>query len=155
ALHDLGRAEAAAARVDSAAAGARRLQAAIRNISAEQTEKMAATSLELGGMGSDRQALLLAVLTLALGLGGWIMYAAIRGIDLPLRQLMLAARRLGRGDLSTEIDETRLLREFSALGAAFNAMAARLRTMVTETAAIAEQVSTSAVDLSSISEEVA
>lgn len=155
ALHDLGRGEEAAARVDSAAAGSRRLQAAIRNISAEQTEKMAATSQDLGRMGGDRQALLLAVLTLALGLGGWIMYAAIRGIDLPLRQLMLAARRLGRGDLSTEIDETRLLREFSALGAAFNTMAARLRTMVTETATIAEQISTSAVDLSSISEEVA
>lgn len=154
-LHDEGRAEEAAARVDSAAHASRRLQAAIRAISAEQTEKMAAASLDLERMGGDRQALLLAVLTLALGLGGWIMYAAIRGIDLPLRQLMLAARRLGRGDLGAEIDESRLLREFSALAAAFNAMAARLRTMVTETAAIAEQISNSAVDLSSISEEVA
>ena len=155
ALHDLGRTAEATARVDSAAGSARRLQAAIRNISAEQTEKMAATSEELGRMGGNRQSLLLAMLTLALGLGVWIMYAAIRGIDQPLRQLMIAARRLGRGDLSVEIDESRLLREFAALGGSFNTMAARLRTIVTETAAIAERVSTSAVDLSSISEEVA
>lgn len=155
ALSDLGRTGEAAERVDSASLATRRLQTAIRNISAEQTEKMAATSAELGQMGSDRQAVLLAVLTLALGLGGWIMYAAIRGIDLPLKQLIAAAHQLGEGDLRVHLDEKRLLREFSALAGSFNTMASQLRNLVQETATIAERVSTSAFDLSSISEEVA
>ena len=155
ALRDLGRTGEAAARADSAARATRSLQTAIRNISDEQTEKMAAASTELSGMGSDRQSILLAVLTLALGLGGWIMYVAIRGIDMPLQQLMKAARRLGQGDLRVQMEEDRMLREFAALAEAFNAMAAQLRTLVLETATIAEQVSTSAFDLSSISEEVA
>jgi methyl-accepting chemotaxis protein len=155
ALRDLGRTGEAAARADSAARATRSLQTAIRNISDEQTEKMAAASTELGGMGSDRQSILLAVLTLALGLGGWIMYVAIRGIDLPLQQLMKAAGRLGEGDLRVQMEEDRMLREFAALAGAFNAMATQLRTLVLETATIAEQVSTSAFDLSSISEEVA
>ena len=155
ALRDLGRTGEAAARVDSASLATRNLQTAIRNISAEQTEKMAAASEALSGFGGDRQSLLLAMLTLALGFGGWIMYAAIRGIDLPLQRLMEAARLLGEGDLRVHLDEKRLLREFSALAGAFNTMAAQLRTLVAETAAIAEQVSASAFDLSSISEEVA
>jgi methyl-accepting chemotaxis protein len=155
ALRDLGRNGEAAARADSAARATRSLQTAIRNISDEQTEKMAAASTELSGMGSDRQSILLAVLTLALGLGGWIMYVAIRGIDMPLQQLMKAARRLGHGDLRVQMEEDRMLREFAALAEAFNGMAAQLRTLVLETATIAEQVSTSAFDLSSISEEVA
>ena len=155
ALRDLGRMDEAAARVDSASLATRNLQTAIRNISAEQTEKMAAASEELSRMGGDRQALLLAVLTLALGFGGWIMYAAIRGIDLPLRRLIEAAELLGQGDLRVHLDDRKLLREFAALAGAFNTMAAQLRTLVAETAAIAEQVSASAFDLSSISEEVA
>jgi methyl-accepting chemotaxis protein len=155
ALRDLGRTDEAETHVDSASLVIRNVQAAIRNIGAEQTEKMAAASAELGKLGRDRQRILLAVLTLALGLGGWGMFAAIRGIDIPLKQLMSAARRLGKGDLRVQLDENKLLREFAALGAAFNTMAAQLRTLVQETAAIAEQVSTSAFDLSSISEEVA
>jgi len=155
ALRDQGRIQEANERMDSASLATRSLQTAIRNISAEQTEKMAAASATLEQMGSDRQSILLAVLTLALGLGGWIMYAAIRGIDLPLKQLMSAARQLGEGDLRVHLEEKRLLKEFAALAASFNTMASQLRTLVSETASIAEQVSASAFDLSSISEEVA
>ncbi|MBA2671413.1 MAG: methyl-accepting chemotaxis protein [Gemmatimonadetes bacterium] len=154
ALVDNGSAAAATTRLADAAPAAAELQQAIRNVSAAQADKMATAAADMRQTGGDRQDLLLIVLTLALGLGAWIMYAAIRGIDLPLRRLVGAAEQLGEGDLRVQLDE-RMLREFDALRTTFNGMAVQLRTLVTETISIAEQISASAFDLSTISEEVA
>jgi methyl-accepting chemotaxis protein len=154
ALVDNGAGAAATARLADAAPAAAELQQAIRNVSAAQADKMATAAADMRRTGGDRQDLLLIVLTLALGLGTWIMYAAIRGIDLPLRRLVGAAEQLGEGDLRVQLDE-RMLREFDALRTTFNGMAVQLRTLVTETISIAEQISASAFDLSTISEEVA
>ncbi|HEU4700265.1 MAG TPA: HAMP domain-containing methyl-accepting chemotaxis protein, partial [Gemmatimonadales bacterium] len=109
---------------------------------------------ELQRTGRERQELLLAVLALALLFGTWIMYAAVRGIDLPLGRLVHAAEELGTGNLAIRLDEGKL-REFSTLAGAFNSMADWLQTLVRETVVIAEQVQSSAFDLSGISEEVA
>jgi methyl-accepting chemotaxis protein len=154
ALVDNGASAAATARLSDAAPAAAELQQAIRNVSAAQADKMATAAADMRRTGGDRQDLLLIVLTLALGLGAWIMYAAIRGIDLPLRRLVGAAEQLGEGDLRVQLDE-RMLREFDALRTTFNGMAVQLRTLVTETISISEQISASAFDLSTISEEVA
>jgi methyl-accepting chemotaxis protein len=154
ALVDNGSSAAASERLVDVAPAAAELQQAIRNVSAAQADKMATAAADMRRTGGDRQDLLLIVLTLALGLGAWIMYAAIRGIDLPLRRLVGAAEQLGEGDLRVQLDE-RMLREFDALRTTFNGMAVQLRTLVTETISIAEQISASAFDLSTISEEVA
>jgi methyl-accepting chemotaxis protein len=154
ALMDNGEPAMAQARLEGAAPIATELQQAIRAVSAAQADKMSAAAVDMRRTGNDRQELLLIVLTLALGLGTWIMYVAIRGIDLPLRRLVGAAEQLGDGDLRVQLDE-RMLREFDALRTTFNGMAVQLRTLVTETISISEHISTSAADLSTISEEVA
>jgi hypothetical protein len=151
---DNGNAAAAQARVAATAPLGAELQGAIRRVSAAQADKMTSAAREMQETGRNRQDILLIVLTLALGLGAWIMYVAIRGIDLPLRRLVGAADQLGQGDLRVQLDE-RMLREFDVLRTTFNGMAQQLRTLVTETMSIAEQISSSAFDLSTISEEVA
>jgi methyl-accepting chemotaxis protein len=154
ALVDIGDADAANARLDAAAPIVAELQQSIRAVSAAQADKMSTAAADMRRTGDDRQDLLLIVLTLALGLGAWIMYVAIRGIDMPLRRLVGAAEQLGDGDLRVQLDD-RMLREFDALRTTFNGMAVQLRTLVTETITISEQISSSAADLSTISEEVA
>jgi methyl-accepting chemotaxis protein len=154
AVYDLGRPEEARAMADSAETTIQRLETTIRRISAEQADKLSTASADLQRTGSNRQDLLLVVLTLALGLGTWIIYAALRGINQPLSRLIGAAEQLGQGDLRVQIDG-KMLQEFDALGSAFNSMAGQLRTLVLETVSIAEQIQASAFDLSGISEEVA
>ena len=152
ALHDGGR--VAEARAMAAGAPVADLQKAIRQVTGAQAARVADAAVDLQRTGRDRQDLLLVVLTLALGLGSWIMYAASRGITIPLERLMGAANQLGSGDLRVQLDG-KMVHEFDAVAGAFNTMAAQLRTFVQETMSIAEQISTSAFDLSSISEEVA
>lgn len=154
ALLDIGDPAAAAARASAAEPLAQRLQASIRQVSSAQADKLTAAAQEMREMANDRQDWLLAMLTLALGVGLLIMIAAIRGIGTPLRTLMSAAEEFGSGDLSVQL-ETPMLQEFDALRRTFNGMASQLRRIVTETMSTAEQISTSAFDLSSISEEVA
>jgi hypothetical protein len=73
---------AAEARLEAAAPILANLQGSIRAVSAAQADKMATAAVDMRRTGNDRQDILLIVLTLAIGLGAWIMYAAIRGIDL-------------------------------------------------------------------------
>ncbi|HET7274111.1 MAG TPA: methyl-accepting chemotaxis protein [Longimicrobiaceae bacterium] len=154
ALLDVGRTADALARAEAVEPIARDLQASIRGIAAAQAAKVSTAAATLEEMGSNRQDWLLIVLTLALGFGTWILYAAVRGINQPLSHLIIAAQKLGTGDLRVQVDP-QSLREFDALAVAFNTMAAQLRTLVSETVGIAEQISASASDLSSISEQVA
>jgi methyl-accepting chemotaxis protein len=154
ALRDLGREADAAAMADSAAPAVAGLRAVIRRVSAEQADRLSLAASELQRTGRERQELLLAVFALALLFGTWIMYAAVRGIDLPLGRLVHAAEELGTGNLAIRLDEGKL-REFSTLAGAFNALADWLQTFVRETVVIAEQIQSSAFDLSGISEEVA
>jgi methyl-accepting chemotaxis protein len=154
ALLDIGEADAAAARADSANQAVQRLQSSIREVNAAQSDKLTRAGQEMADMGSDRQDWLLIVMTLALGVGALIMIAAIRGIGAPLNRLMVASNQVGAGDLRVQLD-SHMLKEFDAVRGTFNTMAAQLRRLVMETISIAEQISTSAFDLSSISEEVA
>ncbi len=154
ALLDVGQTAEALARADAVEPIARDLQNTISALSAAQAAKVNAAAATLEQMGNNRQDWLLVVLTLALGFGTWILYAAVRGISQPLSHLVDAAKQLGTGDLRVQVDEQGL-REFNSLAVAFNSMAAQLRTLVSETVGIAEQISASASDLSSISEQVA
>lgn len=154
ALLDIGQPDAAMERVAAAEPQAQQLQSSIRQVSSAQADKLSSAVNEMGSMAGDRKDLLIIMLTLALGVGALIMLAAIRGIGTPLETLGTAARKFGEGDLSVQLD-TPMLQEFDELRGTFNGMASQLRRLVRETVSIAEQISTSAFDLSSISEQVA
>jgi methyl-accepting chemotaxis protein len=154
ALLDIGRGAEAAVLADSARPVTQELQTGIRAISAAQTKKVAAAATDLERMGRTRQHWLLLVLVTALVLGALIIVWTLRGITVPLQRLTAAAEQVGAGDLRIHLNG-KMPDEFSALSDAFNSMAGRLRTLVSETAIIAEQISVSASDLSGISEQVA
>jgi methyl-accepting chemotaxis protein len=155
ALLDLGRPGEAGALAAQARPSAQELQQTIRRVSAGQADKVATASAELERMGRVRQSWLLSVLLVALALGGAIILATLRGITVPLQKLIDAARQVGEGDLRIELNGRKMPTEFRHLSYAFNSMAGQLRTLVSETVTISEQISVSASDLSSISEQVA
>lgn len=154
ALADIGRTAEARARAEAARPTAQQLQSAIRKVSELQAEKVAAAAAEMTRMGYERQLWLLGVAVVAVLLVLVIILMTIRGINAPLARLTGAAERIGAGDLRVDLAREPL-REFAVLARAFNTMAARLRTLVAETAAISDQIAVSASDLSSISEQVA
>jgi methyl-accepting chemotaxis protein len=154
ALLETGRAGEARARAEGARPVAQELQAAIREISAAQTLKLATARQDLERLGEQRQTWLLAVLALSLLLGAAVIVWTIAGISRPMSVLIGAAHKIGEGDLRIHI-EGKMASEYQTLATAFNRMADQLRTIVSETVTIAEQISASASDLSSITEEVA
>ncbi|MGH7544925.1 MAG: methyl-accepting chemotaxis protein, partial [Gemmatimonadota bacterium] len=84
-----------------------------------------------------------------------LVIVTVRSVDRPLARLVYAAGQLGSGDLRTRVGNGRMPREFTAVGAAFDTMAARLRGLATEVIRTAGQVSGSASDFSTISEQIA
>ena len=154
ALLDVGRREAAHARAAAARPLTDQLGAGIRHLGATRTEQIAQATAELTSLARVRQWELLSALFVAFLLALLILRTMLRGIERPLRRLQHAAQQLGEGDLLLELDG-RMPREFDELARAFTLTAAQLRTLVHETARTSELISTSATDLSSISEEVA
>lgn len=154
ALLDIGREREALARVEAARPRSQALRTAIRKIGSLQAEKVATTAAALDRMGEQRRTWLLAVAMVAVLLVLLTTSFTRLWVSAPLARLTLAAEQIGAGDLRVQMEEEQL-REFSTLAGAFGMMATRLRTLVSETAAISEQVAVSASDLSSISEEVA
>jgi methyl-accepting chemotaxis protein len=154
ALLDAGREDAARQSIAAVRASVQELQAAIRRLTDMQAAKLATTVADLDRTGRERQIWLMTVSLIAVLLVVLIVIMINRGIADPLGRLTAAAGRIGGGDLRAEVaDET--LAEFATLGGAFNAMARRLRAVVSETAVISEQIAASASDLSSVSEQVA
>jgi methyl-accepting chemotaxis protein len=154
ALLDTGREEEARVRIAAVGAQGRQLQAEIRKLTDLQTAKLATTVADLDRTGTERQIWLMTVSLVAVLLVILIVIMINRGISEPLGRLTGAAERIGGGDLRAEVPDETLI-EFATLARAFNTMAQRLRSVVSETAAISEQIAVSASDLSSVSEQVA
>jgi methyl-accepting chemotaxis protein len=154
ALVDLGRTQDALRLTGEARPLTQELQATIRQVSAAQARKVSSAADALRTMGEQRTAILWAALAIAVLLGALLTIHTFRVVNRPLTQLVGAAEQLGQGDLRIQL-EGKMLREFGTLASAFNVMTERLRTIVSESVAISQQVSATASDLSSISEEVA
>ena len=154
ALRDLGRLPEATRLVAAVQPDVSELSSLIRNLNAAQAAKVTSAVQALETEAGGRQTTLLLVLLATAILGLMLVRQTIRSIDGPLNALVSAANRLGNGDLNVQLDG-RMAWEFGVLARAFTGMASRLRTIVGETAATAEQIGASASDLSSISEEVA
>jgi methyl-accepting chemotaxis protein len=154
ALVDLGRPQEALRVAGEARPVAQELQGSIRQLSGMQARKVAAAADALRQTGEQRTIILWAALAIAVLLGTLLTIQTFRVVNRPLTQLVGAAQQLGQGDLRIQL-EGKMLKEFGTLASAFNVMTERLRTIVSETVAISQQVSATASDLSSISEEVA
>lgn len=154
ALRDLGRPAEAARRVAAVEPDLNELGNVIRGLGAAQAAKVNAATQALQGQATRRQLTLAVVMILTAVVGFLLIRQTLLSIDRPLSALVGAADLLGSGDLDVRLPG-RMSSEFGVLAGAFSSMAARLRTIVGETAATAEQISASASDLSSISEQVA
>jgi len=154
ALRDLGRPAEAARRVAAVEPDLNELGSVIRGLGAAQAVKVSAATRMLQEQVTQRQFTLAAVMVLTAIVGFLLIRQTLLSIDRPLSALVGAADMLGSGNLDVQVSG-RMSSEFGVLAGAFTSMAARLRTIVGETAATAEQISASASDLSSISEQVA
>lgn len=153
-LRDLGRTAAAVAMTESAAPVVEQLTREIGELSAAERAKVGAAAATLRRDSQERQTILAAMLLVTIGLSLLLAIRTLRAISRPLGRLVLAADQLGHGDLNVRL-EGRMPAEFEVLAGAFSTMADRLRSIVGETVATAEQITASASDLAGISEEVA
>jgi methyl-accepting chemotaxis protein len=154
ALRDLGRTGEAVGRTESAAPTLEALTDEIGALSAGEREKVAEVAKGVRREAQERQPVMLGLMLLTIGLSVLLVIRTLGAISRPLERLVLAAEEFGRGDLNVRVDG-RMPQEFGVLAGAFTSMADRLRAVVGETVATAEQITASASDLSSISEEVA
>jgi methyl-accepting chemotaxis protein len=153
-LHELAAARAAQpAAAEALHESEQQLRSSIQRLGHVQADAAAAAAHELGRIGGRSRGLLALFALASVALVLAIVLGTLRGIGAPLSRLTAAARSIGGGDLRTQI-QRESLREFDTLAAAFQAMVERLRTVVSESAAISDQISISAADLSSISEQV-
>jgi len=111
-----------------------------------------ATALRDGAR--QREAVVWTLFAVAALLGFGSALLTVRSIDSPLQRLIEAARRFGQGDLRpTSLGA--MPAELATLSHAMGAMGHRLRGMIEATIEEARTISTSASDLSAMSEEVA
>jgi methyl-accepting chemotaxis protein len=153
-LRDLGRTAAAVAMTEAASPVADQLTREIAELSAGERAKVGAAATTLRRESEERQVYLIGLLLVTIGVSVLLAIRTLRAISRPLGRLVLAADHFGQGDLNVRVDG-KMPAEFEVLAGAFTSMADRLRQVVGETVATAEQITASASDLSGISEEVA
>jgi len=155
ALYDIGRRSEARQVSDAAHPLAEDAARLIAVLGERQTQVLEASTAELRARARSRSNYVLLILVSALSLGAALAYVTVRSIDRPLTLLVAAADRLKAGQLRTQVGVEGMPREFARLGAAFNMMAGTLRDIAARVISTASQLSSSAADFSSISEQVA
>jgi methyl-accepting chemotaxis protein len=152
ALRDLGRGREAQARI--AATPVNELIQMVRGLSARQAEKAAQVADRLTQLAARRELFLWFVLTVFVGLGVVASVLTVRSVEGPLARLVTAAERFGAGDLRP-VTSGAMPREFQVLAHALRDMAERLRGIVREVVGESDRITTSAGDLSAVSEQLA
>ena len=149
-LVDLGR--AAAARTESGRAQVQvdSLLMNLERLGTLKSQKVAAASRRLEEQSAQRTVLLLVLIALAAVVGIVVVALTIRSIGAPLDTLVAHAGRLSEGDLTVRTHE-RLPGEFQLLASAMNQTGDSLSRVVSVAAKTAENVASSAHQLSSVS----
>ena len=155
ALHDVGRREDAVRSLTGVQPLVRELKERIRALSSAQAGDVAQAASVVQAQAVQGQFIMLMVLLATIAVGIALTLATIKAINRPLSRLVVAANRMGEGDLGVHVGAGRMPAELRVLGGAFTAMSERLRVIVKETIGTAQQIGSSAEDLSTISQEVA
>ncbi len=96
--------------------------------------------------------LLLVLVLLAVGGGGWFAYATVRRVTSSVATLEQATQRLAEGDLRTRINDTHA-DELGQISQAFNRMAERFRQSLAAVSASTGQLAAAAEELSAVSQQ--
>lgn len=154
ALRDLGRAGEAQARVTQVHVAVSDLLQLVRGLSARQSERADQVAERLSLVAGRRQLFLWLVLAVFVALGGVASMLTVRSVEAPLSRLVTSAERFGAGDLRP-VTTGAMPREFQVLARALRDMAERLRGIVREVIGESDRITTSAGDLSAVSEQLA
>ena len=118
-----------------------------------KADRVAAAKNGLAAETDRRSGWLLSIIGLALVIGLLVVMFTVRTIGRPLDTLVQHARHLSDGDLSSRVNED-MPGEFAILAAAMNHTAESLSRVVSVTVITAKEVSSSAHDLASVSEQI-
>ncbi len=154
ALRDLGRNAEAQTRVGAVRASVAELIQLVRGLSARQAEKAGQVAERLALVAGRRQLFLWLVLAVFIALGAVASMLTVRSVETPLARLVTAAERFGAGDLRP-VTTGAMPREFQVLAHAMRDMAERLRGIVREVIGESDRITSSAGDLSAVSEQLA
>jgi len=154
ALKDLGRDQQAVARTASVRAPASDLLRLVRELSNRQGDKAAQAADRLGALAARRELFLWVVFAIALVAGILIAWFTLQAVEGPLGRLVTAAERFGAGDMRP-VTTGRMPTEFRILADAMRTMGERLRGIVREVVGESDRITTSAGDLSAVSEQLA
>jgi methyl-accepting chemotaxis protein len=152
-LVDLGRLADARTESGHARDAVNDLLANIDKLGSQKAQKVAAARGQLEDETNSRSAFLVTLILAALAIGIFVVLYTVRHIGGPLDTLVIHARRLSEGDLTSRTNG-KMPGEFHILASAMNQTAESLARVVGVVALTAEEVSTSAHDLASVSEQI-
>ncbi|HVZ79052.1 MAG TPA: methyl-accepting chemotaxis protein [Gemmatimonadaceae bacterium] len=153
-LADLGRSDEAHRQASLARAAVRPLLDNIARLGQIKADKVRGASDALASLIHAREMALLLLVLVAAALGIGVVMITVRSIGGPLDALVSHAERLSRGDLTARTEDADMPGEFRILAVAMNQTGDSLSRVVSVAAATAENVATSAHQLSSVSEEI-
>jgi len=154
ALRDLGRGGEAQARSGAVQSSVNDLAQLVRGLSARQTERAGQAADRLALLAGRRELFLWLVLAVFVALGAVATMLTVKSVEGPLARLVTAAERFGGGDLRP-VTSGAMPQEFQLLANALREMAERLRSIVREVIGESDRITTSAGDLSAVSEQLA
>ena len=152
---DLDRRDAALATADKAEPLVTKLLTDVQRLGIVKAQKVQAAAEELGSETNRRSAILLLTILAGIVISIITVVTTVRWIAQPLSQLVAHARQLSMGNLSVRTPTGDLPFEFEALASAMNVTSESLANVATVASRTADDVSTSAHQLASVSEQIA
>jgi methyl-accepting chemotaxis protein len=153
-LRDLGRVDVARREADAGRGVEVELLDDVQRLSIFSAGQVSTAAAALRSDATRRGNLSLAMVIAALGIGIAVVWTTFGSISRPLNALLIQARALSAGQLSTRTTQS-MPGEFHALANAMNDSAESLSQLANVTGSTADEVAASAQDLASISEQIA
>lgn len=154
ALLDLGRTAEAVGRSSGVRTPATELMQLVRGLATRQVARAGTVADRFAALAGSREVLLWFLVGIVLVGGTGVAVVTLRAVEQPLGRLVIAADRLGGGDLRP-VARGRMPAELRVLADAMGGMAERLRAIVEEVVTEADRIAGSAGDLSAVSEQLA